>query len=292
MTKKIDTIVEDIEELLVNGKTDIPDEDIIDFGMKLAGIMAERLGDRERRGTLRMSNIGKPCTRQLYYEVNNTDEKEEFRPEVYMKFLYGDLIEELVLFLAKQAGHTVEGQQDEQEIAGVLGHRDVVLDGTVADVKSASPFSFKKFAEGRLAEDDAFGYIDQLQSYIYTGQDDPIVTDKDRGAFLVLDKVSGKLCLDIHEREEYDIEAAYEYKKDLVASDEPPARGFDPLPDGKSGNMKLGLNCSYCDFKNKCHPELRTFLYSNGPRFLTETVKEPKVPEVIDGEIVLPEDKG
>ncbi len=70
-------------------------------------------------------------------------------------------------------------------------------------------------------------------------------------------------------------------KKDLCCEDEPPARiDWGIVPDGKSGNMKLGTKCSYCKYKNECHPDLRTFLYSGGPRFLTEVVNEPKVLEV------------
>jgi len=35
-----------------------------------------------------------------------------------------------------------------------------------------------------------------------------------------------------------------------------------------------------CDFKYTCWPDVRTFLYSGKPRFLTKVVREPKVPEV------------
>lgn len=59
-----------------------------------------------------------------------------------------------------------------------------------------------------------------------------------------------------------------------------PERAFQPEPDGKSGNMKLGLQCSYCNMKHACYPNLRTFIYSNGPRYLTTVVKTPDVPEV------------
>src|SRR5690606_25725922 len=110
---------------------------------------------------------------------NTPEDGEPLRPEAYLKFLYGDILEDLLLFLAEAAGHTVVGRQDEQEIAGIKGHRDCVIDGTVVDAKSASSYSFKKFKEGRLREDDPFGYVDQLQSYIHSGQNDPLVTDKE-----------------------------------------------------------------------------------------------------------------
>lgn len=227
-----------------------------------------------------MSNVGKPCERQLWYEINQNEEGEPLRAETFMKFLYGDVIEELLLFLARLAGHKVEGEQDEQEIANIKGHRDCVIDGVLVDVKSASSYSFKKFKEGRLEEDDAFGYVSQIQSYLYAGQKDPKVKDKERAAFLVLDKTLGHICLDIHQKKDFNWEEYYERKKDIVAQETPPRRGFDPVPEGKSGNKKLPVNCSYCAFKHTCHPNLRTFLYSYGPVYLTKVEREPNVLEI------------
>lgn len=246
----------------------------------IANAVVLNLSERQNKATLRMSNIGTPCNRKLWYTVNEPDEKEELSGEVRMKFLFGHILEEVLLFLAELSGHRVEGRQDEQDILGIKGHRDAVIDGVLVDVKSASTYSFKKFEEGKLADDDAFGYIDQIQSYLHCAQDDPIVTDKDRCAFFVVDKTLGNMCLDIHKRSSFPREKVVEYKKEMVARPEPPARGFDPIPEGKSGNMKLGVQCSYCDFKNRCYPELRTFLYANRPVFLTTVKREPNVPEL------------
>ena len=68
--------------------------------------------------------------------------------------------------------------------------------------------------------------------------------------------------------------------KNIVKNAKPPERCYEPEPDGKSGNMKLPLGCSYCQYKYDCHPEVRTFLYSNGPRYLTKVVNKPNVIEV------------
>src|SRR5690606_2827659 len=157
---------------------------------------------------------------------------------------------------------------------------DAVIDGMLVDVKSASTYSFNKFKNHELEENDPFGYIDQLQSYLHTAQDDPIVTIKDRAGFLVIDKTLGHICLDIHKKKDFPIEKLYEYKKEMVSREEPPARRYDPEPEGKSGNLKLGLQCSYCDFKRTCFPTLRTFLYSNKPVHLVHVEREPKVPEL------------
>jgi len=42
----------------------------------------------------------------------------------------------------------------------------------------------------------------------------------------------------------------------------------------------LPVGCSYCAFKHECYPELRTFIYSNGPKFLVEVARAPTVMEV------------
>lgn len=266
---------------MVNGiPPDVPDEVIDAFGRNLALVISERLKREKREPTLRMSNIGKPCERQLWYELNEPENGEEFRSETYLKFLYGDILEELLLFLAVLSGHTVEGRQDTQEIEGIQGHRDAVVDGVIIDVKSASTYSFQKFKNGTLKDDDAFGYSDQIQAYLFAGQNDPVVTDKERCAFLVMDKTLGHICLDIHKREDFPFDELMKHKKQVVAFETPPPRKFDPVPDGKSGNMKLGVNCSYCAFKDSCWPENRTFLYSTGPRHLVEVKREPDVPEI------------
>lgn len=272
-------MIPDIEKLLVSG-VEVPPERLQAFATNLAMTLGESLSNRERKATLRMSNIGKPCERQLYYEVNSPDEGEVFRPETYLKFMYGHLVEELVLFLAELAGHKVEGRQDESDIRGIKGHRDAVIDGRLVDVKSASTFSFKKFKEGKLKEDDPFGYIGQIQSYLYDAQTDPIVTDKDSASFLVMDKTLGHLLLDTHKKDETDWPAVFDQKIDMVKKDTPPDRGFEPEAMGVKGNMKLPKPCSYCSFKFKCYDDLRTFAYSYGPVFLTSVVDEPRVPEL------------
>lgn len=256
------------------------------FANRLANHLAERLVREKREATLRMSNIGKPCERQLWYEMNTPEEGEPLRPETFMKFLYGDIIEELVLFLAELAGHEVTGRQDEQEVSGIKGHRDAVIDGTLVDVKSASSFSFKKFKaeNGLTPEGDGFGYLTQLQSYLEAAQEDDAVQNKTQAAFLVVDKGLGHLALDIKERDTtVNWPEFFERKKQIISSEVVPERGFEDEVFGASGNKKLGFNCSYCPFKKTCWPDSRTFLYSYGPVTLSKVVREPGVPEIVDG---------
>jgi len=237
---------------------------------------------QEPRAYLSLSSIGTPCKRKLWYKVNKAGEGESLTPNTLLKFFYGDMIEELILELAIASGHTVEGQQDRLNVHGIKGHRDAVINGMTIDVKSCSNYAFKKFKKGKLRDDDPFGYISQLSSYVYAGKDDPLVTDKTHGAFLAVDKQTGHICLDVYDfteelkTKEKEMLAA----KDMVEKDIPEER-IDAVPQSKtSPNTKLSMQCSYCEYKYLCWDKVRTFIYSYGPEYLTDVVNEPKVPEV------------
>ena len=277
--KQIETLVEDIYALFGSG-IDFDQEIARYFGDQMAKMVSERVPAPNKDGSLRMSNMGTKCLRKLWYTCNlDASEAIPFTPATRFKFIYGDLLEELVLYLAAEAGHSVTGMQDELEINGVKGHRDAVIDGVVVDVKSASTYSFRNFVNHLTAENDKFGYITQLQQYLWASQDDPLVTDKDRAAFLVVDKTLGHLCLDIHGRDGVDYGKYVDDTKAVVNLPGVPKRGFEDKPEGKSGNRALCTECSYCDWRLKCWPGVRTFIYSNGPKYLTQVVKEPNVPE-------------
>jgi hypothetical protein len=80
--KTIDTLVEDIYELVDKGLPEgYDDEKIRDLGVSISRVILARLTDRgPRKGMLRMSNVGKPCNRQLYYEVNDPEGQEALPP--------------------------------------------------------------------------------------------------------------------------------------------------------------------------------------------------------------------
>lgn len=280
MTKTIDTLVPDILGLIDAQQHSIIDHARDRFGNDLAGIIASRLFRGTDEPTLRFSNLGSPCERKLWYEINNQSGGDPLPPDARIKFLFGDILEHLLLFLAREAGHTVEGEQETVEINGILGHFDAIIDGVVVDVKSASTYSFNKFKSHELETNDPFGYLDQISAYHYALKNDPRVTEKNKVAFLAVDKQLGHLCLDVYEPRKTDYPTLIEYRKSLVAQKNPPPRGFKPEADGKSGNMKLGTFCSYCNHKSTCYPNLRVFAYSSGPRFLTSVERLPDVPEV------------
>lgn len=281
--KTIDTLVEDIYGLFDDKQHHEPsDDNLRSMADNIVALVRRRLSEREeQRDPLRFSNLGKP-DRQLWYDANTPDLGERFLAKTQFKFLYGDVIEQLLVFLAKEAGHDVKDEQLEIEVDGVKGHLDAVIDGVTVDVKSASPYSFKKFKYGDLYEDDPFGYIQQITGY------GSVVTPDTGAAFLVADKVHGDVAIlkvDPDTVQLNEPQKRITHLKEVIAAPEPPARCYEPVPEGKSGNMKLAMNCSYCAHKFHCWADanggrgLRKFNYSSGPVFLTHVEKEPKVPE-------------
>jgi len=281
----IDTLVKDIYKLFdPSYQHDFDPTNIEAFGQRVARHVANRISETRGKNHLRMSSLGQP-DRKLWLSINKQELGEPIDAVTYVKFLYGDILEELLLFLAKEAGHEVTGEQDTVEINGVVGHRDAVIDGVLTDVKSASTFSFSKFKNHTLDEDDLFGYIDQINQYLYASENDDLVREKDVAVFFAIDKQHGHMCIDKYPKNGKDYSKVVDEKRAMLDGDMPELC-YEPLEEGKSGNLKLGVGCSYCPFKKVCYPNLRTFLYKQGantrPVFLTKVIREPKVFEVID----------
>ena len=271
--KSIHTLIPDIYDLIggPDGITNLPP----DLGLDVADALQKSLGPQVRRG-LRLSAMGPRCPRALWYSVHKPELAERLPPEAKIKFCYGHIIEHLIIGLAKAAGHQVEGEQDEICLDGILGHRDCIIDGCIVDVKSASTPSFRKFRDKTIAEDDSFGYLDQLDGYVVGSVDDPRVTVKDRGYLLAVDKQLGHLALYEHEVRPQRIKLRIQQYKKIIECTEPPDCKCGTESDGESGNIKLDTAASYSSYKHICFPGLRTFLYSGGPRYLSKVVKYPK----------------
>lgn len=292
----IDTLIPDIEALIqkaIDGETvEVSDE--VARGLEYAvGVAFLRALDGKKKvrpeKTLYASEVGKPCRRQLWYAVHDY-KGEDLLPHTKIKFLYGDMIEAMLLALAKASGHEVTDEQKRIEIPlpngwKIRGRIDAKIDGIPVDVKSASTYAFKKFKEGTLAEDDAFGYIPQLATYCEAEN------HKGTTAFLAIDKQNGTLALDQYHATPAWTAASIPDREGLVRdmeAKEPPKRAFAAEPEGKSGNEALGVNCSYCPFKRECWKDANGgkgplgFAYSRGPKFLVKLVKAPDVPPIGD----------
>ena len=184
--------------------------------------------------------------------------------------------------MSSLAGHTVTDEQKEVEVEGVKGHQDAIIDGVLVDCKSASGRGFDKFKNNYVSSDDPFGYIAQLSSYAEANG----LSD---AAFLAINKQSGEICLSkVHSMEMINAAERVKYIKDIIKQDTPPAKCYEPVPDGKSGNYKLAIGCIYCDYKRDCWMDanngkgLRVFDYATNPRYLTQVSKTPNVDEIVN----------
>jgi hypothetical protein len=284
-----DTLIEDIYGLVstkeVADGVDI-DKEIETFGESIKELMRTEFKKDRPKDTrrLRLSSVGR--TDRFLWNQYHGSVGEELQPHTLVKFLYGHVIEELILFLTRASGHEVTCEQKRCEVEGVVGHMDCKIDGIVTDVKSASTFAFKKFKERRVPEDDPFGYVDQIKAYAHS-------EGERKFAWLAMDKQNGHLTFCQHDLDDEsdpmhdllkgDIAERIRHVKKLVEGEEPSEFCYPDVPDGKSGNRKLSVGCSYCQFREKCYPDLRTFTYSYGPKYLTKVVKQPYVSEVPDG---------
>lgn len=276
----LSTLPKDIYALFDPDVDHKPSEENLDlFCSNLKDVLRERLAKQNdgSRRAIRFSALGKP-DRQVWYDAHPEPETvEKMQPQTYIKFLYGAIIEEMILFLAREAGHEVSHEQHQVEVDGVTGSIDAIVDGVVVDVKSASSFGYKKFENNTVVQDDPFGYVAQLSGYA------TVLTPEKEAAWIANDKVSGDICVSTLAPvviKHHDPAPRIAHLKEVVASDEAPERCYAPVPDGKSGNMKLDTPCSYCKHKFRCWPEVRTFIYSGGPRYLVEIGRVPDVPEV------------
>jgi hypothetical protein len=294
MTKKsntkanltLDTLVTDIYKSLSNlskGKAlKISDEYIDEFGENIKKAVRSWALPHKQSTGLRMSNIGHPA-RKLWYEsrVSLADKQKHMPDEAtHIKFLYGHLLEELLVLFVKMSGHVITDQQKEVTVNGIVGHMDCKIDGEVVDIKTASSFAFKKFSTGSLVHDDPFGYIAQLTAYeTAEGTED--------GGFLAINKESGELALfRPGPFSKPEINSHIDNLKIAIKKETPPERCYEDVAEGTKGNKRLATGCTYCSFKNECWSDanngkgLRAFKYSTGLKYFTRIISTPKVEEL------------
>ena len=78
-----------------------------------------RSSESELTPTLRMSNLGKP-DRQLWFDLNSEKTSGSIPESLYIKFLYGHLLEVLLLFFVRLSGHKVESEQKKLRLMALL----------------------------------------------------------------------------------------------------------------------------------------------------------------------------
>lgn len=291
--KNIETLSEDVYHVL-----DATEEHTADpalaakYAMSIGGEMAKATVKRDSprvKGKLWASDLGKRCLRQHWYNFNTPDKGEKLKGHTKFKFLYGNVLEEAVLYYAEEAGHKVTDSQRrvEVDIHGwtISGRIDGIVDNVLIDVKSTSSYGFKRYKDGINSSNDSFGYLEQLGFYV--NYNDFGMDNTDAG-FIWIDKQNGHVCYTpvtvpdkahLEDRAKAIIDAVDMDEKDVP-------RGYATKPYGKSGNETLEIGCQYCSFKEHCYREsnngqgLRGFYYNQGPVWFTKVAREPNVPEI------------
>lgn len=295
MGKDVRTLSKDIYHVLDATLDHEPDTTrAAGYAMRIGAEFAKATLKRDRpreKGRLWASDLGKKCHRQMWYQFNVPQHGEPFTGNTKFKFLYGNMLEEAVLYFAEEAGHTVSHQQHtvEWKMNGdwkVRGRIDALIDGVLTDVKSTSSFGFQRYKTGIDATNDSFGYLQQIGYYKHFGDYGQPVQDQ---GFVWIDKQNGHIMYtpapidskQVLEQRAFSLVDSIERQSEGMVP-----RAFTPEPYGKSGNLCLPMSCSYCAFKAHCYRDanggkgLRTFAYNHKPVFFTEVAREPRVPEI------------
>jgi len=176
-----------------------------------------------------------------------------------MNMMLGDIVEAVFKGLLKEAGVKYEDDAkvtlDLDDDTSVSGTYDIVIDGAVDDIKSASNWSYQNKFESfnTLNASDAFGYVSQLAGYAKA-------SGKRAGGWWVVNKANGEFKyvpatgLDVEKQ----VERIKETAKTLETNEF--KRCFDAVPEkfrGKeTGNMVLDHNCGFCRYRFSCWPGL------------------------------------
>ncbi len=155
-------------ENAASGKSTMSSETIQQVSLDVAAALGRQFGGGNKRDKfgLRMSNVGRP-TCQLWFEKNKPEEALPLPTTFVMNMMLGDIVEAVFKGLLKEAGVKYEDDEkvtlDLDDDTSVSGTYDIVIDGAVDDIKSASNWSYtNKFDSFEtLKESDGFGYVAQ-----------------------------------------------------------------------------------------------------------------------------------
>jgi hypothetical protein len=262
--KSIYSLIPDIQELLTKRDwltTDLSEE----FGRTVARRLGEQFTPRNAKPTLRLSRMGPQCPCALWHSIHKPELEEKLPPWAENKFSFGHIAEAWGITLARAAGHTVTGEQDEVSVDGIIGHRDCVIDGHIVDIKCVHSRGFKKWKTGFNGEADDWGYLSQLDGYIWGSREDPLVLNKEKGFLFVIDRELGHMVLYPHTLREQHIRKRVAEYKEIVALPSPPKCTCKVSFDGK-----LMYPSTYNNFKKACFPNLRVEVTPKGPIYIVK----------------------
>jgi len=273
--KNISTLVDDVYSVVNGVLHPVTSNNKVDVSYSKWFTPRERGRDEK---VLYFSEVGDPCPRRLWYKYNMPLVAEKPDGRALLKFFYGDILEELVLNVAEDAGHTIEKKQERvtYDVGDgwyVRGRIDAVIDGVMVDVKSVTKYSEEKFKHN--LKDDPFGYYQQLNGYA-------TALNYSNAGFLTIQKELGHINyypIEVHQSL-FKLQAEHAAEICSMSTPDSLARLASVPASKTSKNRKLCTSCSYCNFKKVCFPEMRTFLYASGPEFLVDVVDTPRVMEI------------
>ena len=244
-----------------NGKSSISEDTVKQVGQDVMNALTRQFGGGNKRDKfgLRMSNVGRP-TCQLWFEKNEPEKALPFPTTFVMNMMLGDIVEAVFKGLLKEAG--VQYEDDEKvtlqldDNTSITGTYDIVIDGAVDDVKSASNWSYtNKFDSfDSLRQGDAFGYVAQLAGYAKA-------SGKRAGGWWVVNKANGEFKYVPATGMDVDEEVGRIKQTADTVEENTFERCFDAVPEtfrGKpTGNTMLGTECGFCRYRFSCWPEIQ-----------------------------------
>ena len=263
----------------VNGKTQMSAETIEQVANDIKEALHRQFGKESKRRefTLRMSNIGRPSC-QLWFEKNHPDKALPKPTTFVMNMMIGDIVEAVFKGLLTEAGVKYENSDKvslELHDTSISGTYDIVIDGAVDDIKSASDWSYRNKFDSfeTLKNGDSFGYVCQLAGYAKA-------SGKEAGGWWVVNKGNGEFKyvpatgIDIDAELDKAKFAKIALEKDEVQ------RCFEPVEEvfrGKpTGNKILGVECGFCSYKHACWPNLKEM-----PSVMSKA-KDPKIVSYVE----------
>jgi len=243
------------------GPVELDEKLIKEFGEACKkAVRAQLTEERNKDRTLRMSSVGRP-TCQLQLESKDTPKEPHAYNDVFRN-LFGHLIEAAAIMIMKGAGVNIDSEHEKVklDIGGISlsGEYDVVIDGKLYDIKSASPFAYaNKFDKSfqAVVEHDDFGYVSQGYGYAEA-------SGKPFGGWIVINKVTGEwtICETPLVDDKYRAKALEDIDATIrtVKSDAPFKKCFtdeeETYRKKPTGNRVLGFTCGYCPYKGTCWP--------------------------------------
>ena len=271
-------------ENAVKGTTEMSEETIEQVSSDVAEALHKQFGSGKKRGDfkLRMSNVGRP-TCQLWYEKNKPEAALPKPTTFIMNMMIGDIVEAVFKGLLREAGVRYEESEHvtlELDDASINGTYDVVIDGAVDDIKSASPWSYANKFESydKLASGDGFGYVGQLAGYAKA-------SGKDVGGWWVVNKANGQFKYVPASGLDLDTEIAKIQTTTDTVKENKFERCFAPVEEkfrGKeTGNKILNDGCKFCSYRFDCWDTL-----TERPAVMSKAKVPPTVSYI--GDVVVP----